>query len=346
MSHSIEAMPRPVRRRLKRIVQRTTDKDHARRAQTLLHLAAGYSITQTADLVLADRSSVGRWRVLFEEYGGAGLEPAPRGRSPWTVTDELGEALSQVLEQTPKDYGYLRSRWSSELLARVLSEAHALEVHASTIRRLLPRLGFVWRRARPVLNRRDPRKNQKLQAIEQALDCRRPGTEIFYVDEADVDFNPRIGPSWTRRGQQPGVVTPGQNEKHYLAGALNAHTGRVVWTEHPTKNAALFIKMLEALRRTYRSARRLVLILDNYVIHKSAPVERWLEANPKFTLLFQPTYSPWVNQIERLWKTMHDTVTRNHRCRSFEELAQQVIRFLEVVSPFPGNQHALATIGK
>ena len=344
MPHSIEEMPRPVRRRLKKIVQKTTDKDYARRAQALLHLAAGYSVTKTAELVCAARSSAGRWRTLYEEYGEAGLQPLPRGREAWTVTEQLGEALPRLLEKKPGDYGYLRSRWSSELLALVLKDHHAIEVHASTLRRLLPRLGFVWRRARPWLNRRDPRKNQKLQAIERALRQRRPGTEVFYVDEADVDFNPRIGPVWTRRGIQSGVITPGQNKKHYLAGALNAHTGRVIWTEHPNKNTTLFIKMLNALRRTYRKACRIILILDNYIIHKSTPVQHWLNANPKFKLLFQPTYSPWVNRIERLWKTLHDTVTRNHCCKTFQELAQHVTRFLEVVSPFPGNHHALATI--
>ena len=35
--------------------------------------------------------------------------------------------------------------------------------------------------------------------------------------------------------------------------------------------------------------------------------------NPKFESVFQPIYHPWVNVIERLWKAMHDTVTRNHR---------------------------------
>ena len=266
------------------------------------------------------------------------------GDSPWTVTEELGDALAQLLEQSPNDYGYFRTRWSSELLAMVVAEVYCIEVHASTVRRLLPRLGFVWRRARPTPNRRDPKKNRKLKAINRVLARRRPGTEVFYVDEADVDFNPRIGAMWTPRGKQTGIPTPGQNIKHYLAGALHAHTGRVVWTEHPRKNSVLFIKLLEALRRTYRAARELVLILDNYIIHKSETVTRWLGNNPKFTLLFQPTYSPWVNQIERLWKTMHDTITRNHRCHTFRELAVRIVRFLEVVQPFPGNQHALATM--
>ena len=36
-------------------------------------------------------------------------------------------------------------------------------------------------------------------------------------------------------------------------------------------------------------------------------------AHQKFRLFFQPTYHPWVDRIERLWKTLHDTITRNHR---------------------------------
>ena len=344
MLHSIEDMPRPVRRRLKKIVQKSTDKDHARRAQALLHLAEGHGVAETARRIYAARSSVGRWRNLYEEYGEDGLVPAQRGRVAWTTTEKLAKAMSQLLEKTPQDYGYLRSRWSSELLARVLRETYAIEVHPSTLRRFLHRLGFVWRRARPILNRRDPRKNQRLQAIERALNHRQRGVEVFYVDEADVDFNPRIGAAWTQRGRQTGVVTPGQNQKHYLAGALHAHTGRIVWVEHARKTSELFIKLLEVLLRTYRRATRLVLILDNYIIRKSTVVKRWLAANPKFELLFQPTYSPWVNRIERLWKAMHDTVTRNHQCKTFQELSQHISRFLEAASPFPGNQHGLALL--
>ena len=129
------------------------------------------------------------------------------------------------------------------------------------------------------------------------------------------------------------------NHEHYVAGALHAHTGRLFWAEHHRKNSVLFLKLLEHLRRQYRRAKRIVLILDNYCIHTSRATERWLEKNPKFVLLFQPTYYPWVNVIERLWKAMHDTVTRNHRCRSMYELCQFVARFLEVVQPFHGNGH-------
>lgn len=55
------------------------------------------------------------------------------------------------------------------------------------------------------------------------------------------------------------------------------------------------------LRRHYRRAKTITLILDNYIIHKSKQTEQWLKQNPKFRLIFQPVYSPWVNHIERLW---------------------------------------------
>lgn len=89
MLYSIEKMPRAVRRRLKKVVQKSPDKDYARRAQVLLHLAAGHSVTATAAVVFAARSSVERWRALYGKYGEGGLRPAPRGRGPWTVTEAL-----------------------------------------------------------------------------------------------------------------------------------------------------------------------------------------------------------------------------------------------------------------
>lgn len=175
----------------------------------LLHLFEGHNVSEAARLVCAARSTVGPWRGLYEEYGEAGLEPASRGRSPWTVTEEVVVTLNALLESAPETYGYVRSRWSSELLALELERQLAVKIHASTVRRLLPRLGFGYRRVRPVLVHRDPNKNRKLRAIVRAL-RRRRGVEVFYVDEADVDFNPRIGSAWTRRGEQIGVATPGQ----------------------------------------------------------------------------------------------------------------------------------------
>ena len=341
MEQSVLEIPRPVRRRLKRLTQKPSE--HGRRAHAILLLwETGNYVAEVARRLYAARSSVQRWRALYEEFGEDALAPIERGRSDWKASDEVLSALEALMESSPQDHGYLRSRWSSELLAVELRRQTGVEVHATTVRRWLKRLGFGYRRARPTLCIRDPKKSQRMRAIAQALADDDPYTEVFFSDEADVDLNPRIGPAWMAHGTQTAIPTPGKNQKHYLAGALHARTGNVVWAEGESKDSLLFIHLLYKLKRAYRRARRIVLIVDNYIIHKSHITQRWLANNLKFELLFQPAYHPWVNNIERLWKTLHDTVTRNHRHSSMKKLLGAVRRFLEVCQPWPGNAHALA----
>ena len=93
---------------------------------------------------------------------------------------------------------------------------------------------------------------------------------VLYVDEVDIHLNPKIGPDWMLRGTQKTVLTPGKNQKRYLAGALNARTGRLTWVEAERKNSQLFILQLwQLVGRDYPQAKRIHLILDNYRIHSS-----------------------------------------------------------------------------
>jgi len=210
--------------------------------------------------------------------------------------------------------------------------------------RKLPSAGLVWRRAAPTLRIRDPHKDETLAAIHKALDECSAEHPVFYEDEVDIHLNPKIGADWQLRGQQKRVVTPGQNEKYYLAGALHSGTGKVSYVGGNSKSSALFISLLKRLKATYRRAKTITLIVDNYIIHKSRETQRCLKANPKFSVIYQPVYSPWVNHVERLWQALHDTITRNHQCRSMWQLLIKVHRFMETVSPFPGGRHGLAKV--
>jgi hypothetical protein len=77
------------------------------------------------------------------------------------------------------------------------------------------------------------------------------------------------------KGDQMTVPTPGKNRKHYLAGTLNARTGAGVWAEYEAKTSELFIRLLDTQMKTYRHARRLILIVDNYIIHESRVAQGW-----------------------------------------------------------------------
>ena len=343
----VKALSREQSYRLKKLARNPSTPAIGRRALAVLRLSAGISAYQVAEQLHAAPSSVYRWARWFREDGVRGLMHDTRGRRASTVSDELKACVLELIDTPPQTLGYLRSTWSSELLALALRHLHGFAIHASTVRRVLPTLGIVWRRARPTLNRKDPRKAEKLAAIDDALARCDARTAVFYVDEVDIDLLPRIGFGWRRRGKnaQSAVVTPGQNEKHYVAGALHAGTGKLVWVDGFAKNTALFIRLLEAIRERYRGASRIVLVLDNYRIHKAETVQQWLAENPKFELCFQSVYYPWVNQIERLWKAMHDTVTRNHQCKALPELCRHIMAFFDAVQPFPGNGHGVSLFG-
>lgn len=342
MTHSIKDIKRAVRRRLKRITQSHADGNYRRRANAVLLLYEGNNISHTARLLKASRNSIRDWKGRFERHGEVGLVPEGRGRTAVTVSEELCAKLLDLIQKNPGEYGYLRSRWTSQMLAEQLKQALLISIHSSTVRRLLPKLGVVWNRARPTLCINDRKKAKKMKTITQALEAPNEKQPVFYVDEVDIDLNPRMGHGWMKKGQQTTVPTPGKNQKRYLAGALNATTGNVVWVEWEKKNSEIFILLLAELRKRYRKAQKIRLIADNYVIHKSAMTRRFLRNNPKFEILFQPVYHPWVNRIERLWKLLHDTVTRNHRHSTINQLMEAVRRFMAVASPFPGTQVQLA----
>ncbi|WP_065810645.1 IS630 family transposase (plasmid) [Klebsiella pneumoniae] len=340
----IAAIPDEERQLMRKEAQQTHDKNHARRLIAMLMLHQGMTVTDVARLLCAARSSVGRWINWFILHGVEGLKSLRPGCAPrWPVADIL-QLLPLLVQRSPKDFGWLRSRWSTELLALVVNRLFDVTLHRSTLHRYLRQADMVWRRAAPTLKIKDPHYEEKRLVIEQALAQEQTTHPVFYQDEVDIDLNPKIGADWMPKGQQKRIATPGQNQKHYLAGALHSGTGRVHYVSGSSKSSDLFISLLERLRRTYRRAKTITLVADNYIIYKSRKVERWLEENPKFRLLFLPTYSPWLNPIERLWLSLHETITRNHQCRYMWQLLKQVAQFMNAASPFPGNQHGLAKV--
>ena len=118
-----------------------------------------------------------------------------------------------------------------------------------------------------------------------------------------------------------------------IAGAEHAHRAGLS-TECERKNSTLLLGLLHQLHRTCRSARRITFIAENDFVRKSAVVQSWSAQCRNCRILFQPVNHPWVSDIERLWKQVHDTVTRNHRCTTMAQLMVNVRPFLDVCRYF------------
>mgnify|MGYP002154997228 CR=1 FL=1 len=134
----------------------------------------------------------------------------------------------------------------------------------------------------------------------------------MFADQTDVNWIPPIGSQWADIARQPRVPTPGVNQKRYVFGAADVHFGRVLWRVARRKRSREFCKFLRQLLREMPDE-RIVLIVDNYSIHKTAAVDKVVqEAEGRLTLVFLPTYSPWLNSIELLWRHAVRAVLNNH----------------------------------
>ena len=140
------------RRGLLQILEQTPDAAQLRRAQGLLWLHDGQSVTAVADLLRVSRQAIYNWVQSFTDRTDLDLADrlldAPRsGRPPtaWGIIDPL---IGAVIEGDPRDYGYRATVWTAPLLQRYLEEAHAIETSRKSVSRAIARLAIRWKRPR------------------------------------------------------------------------------------------------------------------------------------------------------------------------------------------------------
>ncbi len=321
-----------VKDRLQRCQRSTRDARLALRCQIILHASARHSSWSIAEMVGCSRSWASRVIRRFREFGEAGLQDRREDNGTVKVDDDYLGQLHRIVSQTPGDFGYGRPTWTRESLVKVMSTLTDITIHPTTMSRALKAINA--RRGRPKPTVACPwsedAKNKRLRNIERLV-AKIPAREVvLYEDEVDIHLNPKIGLDWMNRGEQKTVMTPGKNEKRYIAGALNVRTNELVCVEAETKTSTLFIALLHELRYRYTNAKKIHLILDNYRIHKSKITMAVLEhLGSKFVLHFLPPYCPDNNRIERVWLDLHSEVTRNHTCTTIEKLMRNVWRFIE-----------------
>jgi len=143
------------------------------------------------------------------------------------------------------------------------------------------------------------------------LRIRPPNSLFFYADESDFLLKPLLGRTYQLAGKQSRVPATFESKKFHCFAALEIGTLDVVHITRQRKRSKEFVEFLEALLRRYPGVLK-ILVIDNYSIHNSAEVRRFLGAHPgEFELLYLPTYSPWLNPVEDLWRVIKDAICRN-----------------------------------
>lgn len=299
----------------------------------LLLCAAGRTPSEVATVLFCSRSSVYRvvraYRVGTLTFDDA-PEAATKQRRLRLLPPSLKRSVEALLKTAPRAYGWCRTRWSCATLAVEVQVRRGIRVSAETMRHWLHELGWEWKRARVAAKDDDPQRVEKLARIRWAYEQLRVGTALFFADELDINLLPKLGYQWMPKGEQVQVLTPGTNEKRYLAGALDITTGTITHCIWYRKTTGLFLDLLATLDRTYPPAHfpHLTVVADNAKIHHAEAVAQWLAAHPRFDLLYLPTYCPRANPIERAFGDVHDKCTRNHTRKRLWHLVQDVKQHL------------------
>lgn len=311
----------------------------SRRAHVILLAAQGWSVR---DIRAGTFTSFDFICDTLRTYRDEGLE-AVTDEPPAPPLPEWAALVAEWLaHQTPEDFGFFRRRWSCELVATVLAWEERVQVSTEAVRRVMRRLGYVWRRPRPVVGPIDPDRDAKLRAIQDLLRTMPDDETAVFQDEVDIHLNPKIGSCWMKRGEQAEVVTPGNNEKRHVAGSLVWRTGTLVVSPPGTRrNADLFVAHLDDLRVRFRHVRKVHVICDNAAFHRCRKVWDYLRTwGHRIAIHFLPRYAPETNPIERVWLQLHETLTRNHRCPTMDDLLCDVYSWAERQKCFYGKELA------
>lgn len=327
----IPRMSRPVRRRLIRLGRASGDPATALRFQAVAALAAGRPGVQVAIELDIARSTVTSAARRFAEGGIDALYDRRCRNGSAKVGEPFRKRVAELLLGTPEDFGWVRPTWTRELLCLQMTREGWPSVAVCTMGRALATIGARLGMPKPVVLCPWPR-DARLRKLAQirALEARASAAEpVFYEDEVDIHLNPKAGRDWMLRGHQRRLVTPGKNEKFYLAGALDVRTGALITTGAAKKNTSLFCDLLRLIAKTYSRARRIHIILDNYRIHSARLTQQTLvRLRGRIVLHFLPPYCPDANRIERVWQDLHANVTRNHRCKTMVQLLANARAYL------------------
>jgi len=165
---------------------------------------------------------------------------------------------------------------------------------------------------------------------------------LVFLDEMGDARWPEPGPDWAGTAPAPPPETDrarGPNRLQRIIGALNAVTGRVDFLDDYIVGRAKVIKFYKQLDAAYPAVERLLVVQDNWSIHTHEDVLGALKRSPRIEPVWLPTYSPWLNPIEKLWRWLRQDVLKMHRLAGdWSTLRGRVNQFL---GQFAGGSHDL-----
>jgi len=314
------------------------------RAKVILWSAEGVSNSEIAGRLRWTQATVGKWRRRFLEQRVQGLYDELRPGRPRSIEDEqIAALLKRTLSRKPK----AATHWT------VREAARASGISKSTVHRLFQAFAVQPHRARTFKLSNDPFFVEKVRDIAGLYLNPPDHALVLCVDEkSQIQALNRTQPVLPMGlGYVEGVTHDYvRNGTTTLFAALDIATGAVFTECKPRHRHQEFLAFLRRLDECIPAELDVHLIVDNYGTHKHAKVRTWLAQRSRYQIHYTPTYSSWLNQVERWFALITQRAIRRGSFRSVKELVGKIDAFVQHYNrshrPFVWTATADSILGK
>lgn len=290
----------------------------AMRCRIVLAAAGGELNKNIAAELGCNPATVTKWRNRFAERRLDGLHDEPRPGAPRKITDQdVERVIVATLEDKPPD----ATHWSTR------SMADKVGLSQTAVSRIWRAFGLKPHETADFKLSPDPQFIDKVRDVVGIYLNPPDAAVVLCVDEkTQVQALDRTAPILP---MLPGV--PERRTHDYvrngttnLYAALDVASGHVIAEMTDRHRAAEFRKFLNLINRTVPDHLDVHIVLDNVSTHKTPAIERWLKRHPRFSFHFTPTYSSWMNLVERWFAELTNKWLRRGTHHSVNDLTASI----------------------
>jgi transposase len=307
----------------------TSGQALALRCRIVLACAEGLSNVEVGSRLGVHEKTAGKWRARFLKRRLEGLVDEPRPGVPRTITDaQVEQVITKTLEETPTD----ATHWSTRSMARATGMSQTAISRIWRAFGLKPHLDEAWKLST------DPQFIDKVRDVVGLYLNPPEAAVVLCVDEkSSVQALDRTAPVLPLL-----PATPQRRSHDYtrhgttnLYAALNVASGKVISQLTPRHRAIEFKRFLARIDKAVPAELDVHVICDNSSTHYTADIRRWLLRHPRFHLHFTPTYSSWLNLVERWFAELTSKWLKRGTHRSVAELTASIQAWIDTWNENP-----------
>jgi transposase len=259
---------------------------------------------------------------------------------PKVVEAEIDQVIRKALEvaATPPQNRTEAPipRWTLKRLVVWIREQFEIDCCRDTIRKVLKRLGFSWKKARKLLNKANTQKRSEYLVILKGLmqDALDNDHLLIFIDEAHIHLDTDEGYGWSVKGERFWVnsSSPGLAKVSFY-GVYIYNLGQVRLFPYDVANSLNTIEVLQQIRAEFPE-RTMTMMWDGAPYHRSQLVT---DEAKTLNVNLQPlsAYSPDFMPVEHLWQWFREDLTYHTCYQNQAELIQQVQLFQQRLNQKP-----------